>query len=73
MSYIKIEIEHLQKICESRLKDISKFKGTLDTDCKRNIEDTCNRLLCMCELADQRIVELSKNDSYLISYNLKLM
>ena len=73
MSYIKIEVEHLQKVCESRLKDLSKFKGTLDTDLRNHIEDACNRLLCMCELADQRIVELSKDDSYLISYNLKLM
>lgn len=73
MSYIKIEVEHLQRVCKARLKDLSKFKGTLDTDSRAFIENACNRLLCMCELADQRIVKLSKDDSYLISYNLKLM
>ena len=71
MSYAKIEIERLQTICNKRIQDLRKFKGgNLSESSRLKIEEACNHLLCLCELADQRIVELSQEDAYFISYNL---
>ena len=74
MSYAKIEVGNLQNVCSKRIQELRKFKGENLSETRRlKIEAVCDHLLCLCELADQRVVGLSREDAYFISYNLSLM
>ena len=82
MSYTKIPVAKLQELCSERLREVEKFKFVDDNNTRSQskklyIKEVCNRLLCLCELADNSqspdFVYLSREDAYFIYYNLSLM